>query len=1018
MKSNSTLKVPTNMLTLNNVATKKISWLFSVVLLTTLLFSGVSFGQRNDCDNNIGGQITVGTSCNPTAFNTTNTSTGYWNGAAGCNAAVNDDTWGWFDATTTSTTIVYQPAANRDAILHLFSAGCNANMTAIACSDEIGNGATETITYATTPGTRYRIRVQRYNSNANMNGTICVYNTPPPPSNDECIGAIELFSDTTCNVVTGTTASATETLVGCTGDADDDVWFNFTAVYNTHTITVTEGTLDDAVFEIFTGSCGTLTSALCIDDYYNDESAEISGFTPGDTYYIRVYSFANISGTFDICITNPPANDDCSGAIELFTDATCNSISGSTIGATESLTGCTGTADDDVWYQFTATQTNATITVTPDSGNIVMEVFSGSCGILTSEQCVNFGGVGSAETAAFDDLIVGDTYYIRTYSNGGSYINFNICITTQCKTWDGSANTNWYNGNNWTPAGVPDEHDCVIIPDAATTFNRSPIADYSIFTPPTPPMPASARSLTIQNNGSLEIESDSYIIITDELNNQGTFTIRNNGSLVQLNDVTNTGNVIMERQINGITSLNYVYWSSAVDGFNVSQIAPSGNPNLMFEWTPTVPGNPGEYGQWSNYTGAMTEGKGYIVRGLQGTTSNTAVFNGVPRNGTVTVPISRGNNTGSGAGAGSTNYTAIDDNWNLLGNPYPSAISADAFLTQNAGLLTAESAPIEGTIYLWDSTGLPSGGSGTDPFYGDYLYNYQGSNYISYNITGPNPSGFGGSIAAGQGFFVLMADVGPNTQNVEFNNGMRGTGDLANNDFLRQSQSASTSIERHRIWLDIINSNNKATSLLVGYIEGATNGMDRLYDGVEMNDTGLKFYSFADGINLSISGKALPFDITETIPLGFEVASNGTFTIAINKLDGLFETTNQAIYLEDLLTNTIHDLRANPYVFTTVSGTHNDRFLLRYTNETLGIDNPEFNSGLNIISYNNEIKVTSTNNPINTIEVYDILGRSIANYNDVNMSDFKFNLSNMSNGTFIVKATLYNGQQKVKKIIH
>src|SRR5690606_39254808 len=135
--------------------------------------------------------------------------------------------------------------------------------------------------------------------------------------------------------------------------------------------------------------------------------------------------------------------------------------------------------------------------------------------------------------------------------------------------------------------------------------------------------------------------------------------------------------------------------------------------------------------------------KGYIVRGLQGTaTAETARFEGVPRNGTITVPISRGTNTTTGGpGAGSTDYTAIDDNWNLVGNPYPSAISANDFISANADEIVdlTDDPTIAGTIYLWDSSeGLPIGGSGEDPFYGDYVYNYQGANYISYNITGPN----------------------------------------------------------------------------------------------------------------------------------------------------------------------------------------------------------------------------------------------------------------------------------------
>jgi hypothetical protein len=44
MKSNSTLKVPTTVF-LNNAFTKTTSWIWGCMLLTVLLFSGVSFGQ-------------------------------------------------------------------------------------------------------------------------------------------------------------------------------------------------------------------------------------------------------------------------------------------------------------------------------------------------------------------------------------------------------------------------------------------------------------------------------------------------------------------------------------------------------------------------------------------------------------------------------------------------------------------------------------------------------------------------------------------------------------------------------------------------------------------------------------------------------------------------------------------------------------------------------------------------------------------------------------------------------------
>uniref|UniRef100_UPI00404A1DD0 Ig-like domain-containing protein n=1 Tax=Gelidibacter sp. TaxID=2018083 RepID=UPI00404A1DD0 len=599
-------------------------------------------------------------------------------------------------------------------------------------------------------------------------------------------------------------------------------------------------------------------------------------------------------------------------------------------------------------------------------------------------------------------------------------ISASVTFTNGTKIWNGTTN-NWHNPNNWLPIGIPSDQNCVVIVDNGAN------PDPEVLGPPVPPTPSFARNLTIKNNGVLELQSGTSLTVTDWITVEpnGTFEIRDTATLVQLTDVAtnlNIGNSNMYRRVTGINSQDYVYWSTPTEGSIVGDISPNANPNLIWQWQPTVGTNTNGYGEWTNAAGAMTIGEGYIVRGLSGTlTPSTARFRGRLNNGIINVPISKGSYIGADYTAAGTDATELDDNWNLVGNPYPSAIFADDFITTNAAIIDDEtgSAPISGTIYLWTHVNAPSDLE-DDPFYQDFVYNYNADDYISYNLTGPNPSTtvFSGYIAAGQSFFVLMdndASV-PVNANLQFNNSMRGDGSYRNDQFLRTSDENTP--EKHRIWLDIINSNNKATSTLVGYIEGATNSRDRLFDGDDLSATNLKLYSIIDDKNMAIQGRSLPFDVNDMVPLGFNVPSNGTYTIAINNLDGLFESTNQAIYLEDLLTNTIHDLKANPYVFTSVSGTHNDRFILRYTNETLGIDNPDFNSGLNIISYNNEIKVTSTNNPINTIEVYDILGRTIVTYKDVNVTEFKFNLSNISNGTFIVKATLYNGQQKVKKIVH
>ena len=151
-----------------------------VILLMIMLYS-FSYGQTNQCSYS-GTPITVGSSCSYSTFNSNN-SNDYWNSATGCNATDRDDAWWYFTATGTSTTITYSPDT-RDAVLHFFTGSCSSSMTYLACADAYGNGGAETISaYPTTIGVQYVIRIQRYNSNSNMYGDICVWSPPAgPPS--------------------------------------------------------------------------------------------------------------------------------------------------------------------------------------------------------------------------------------------------------------------------------------------------------------------------------------------------------------------------------------------------------------------------------------------------------------------------------------------------------------------------------------------------------------------------------------------------------------------------------------------------------------------------------------------------------------------------------------------------------------------------------------------------------------------------------------------------------------------
>ncbi|MBQ0785859.1 MAG: T9SS type A sorting domain-containing protein [Oceanihabitans sp.] len=629
-------------------------------------------------------------------------------------------------------------------------------------------------------------------------------------------------------------------------------------------------------------------------------------------------------------------------------------------------------------------------------------------------------------TGGFTDIVYAAPNGTQTYTaTDQNNCTIDATVTRNSKIWMGYIDNNWYIDGNWQPNGVPTASNCVLIPDIAISNFDEPIADI-INLIPLPPQPAYALNLTVAPTANLEVGTETALIVTDWVHLDGTIDIRDSGSLIQITDGAtnvnnNTGNgtINMQRTATIASSYDYIYWSSPVEGFGVSNVSPGST--LIYEWIPTIAGNgAGNYGNWQATTENMINGKGYIIRNVVGTpTPSTPEFIGKPNNGIITKAITRGTYTaGDYLGGGTTIATRLDDNWNLIGNPYPSAISADTFIATNAAEITDDIDPsISGTVYLWRHLATPSNAI-NDPFYEDFVYNYNPNDYIAYNTTGSNPSGFGSHIAAGQSFFVLMEDTAPVNSNVTFNNTMRNAA-LNNSQFYRESNEVNrdSNIEKHRIWLDLISPNNTANSILVGYVAGASNNLDRLYDGFELSETSTRFYSIIETEAFGIQGRALPFENTDLVPLGIVIPENGNYSIAINTLDGLFQNTDQAIFIEDTYTNTIHNLRINPFSFNIDAGTYNDRFILRYTDQALSIDEYEV-SGLEILAPSNSyIKVKSGNSTIKTVVVYDLLGRILINKTEINASEIRFNNPNFSEGTYMVKAILSSGKQKIQKVV-
>ena len=337
-----------------------------------------------------------------------------------------------------------------------------------------------------------------------------------------------------------------------------------------------------------------------------------------------------------------------------------------------------------------------------------------------------------------------------------------------------------------------------------------------------------------------------------------------------------------------------------------------------------------------------------------------------------------------------------------------SSISANKFTNDNTS--------IDGTIYLWNYNSSPSVDN-DDPFYDDFTYNYDENNYIEHNNTGSNPPGTDDLfIASGQAFFVLMLETAPQSGVVTFSNTMRKS-TYDNSNFYGPNFETDDILEKQRIWLDLINSDNLALSILIGYVEGATDSNDRLYDAYEMAGSAFSFYSLSNSEKMSIQGKSLPFNISDYVTLGANFPENGNYTIAINTLDGVFEQGNQNIYLQDTYLDIIHNLKLTPYNFNSESGSFDDRFVLRYTNTTLNTKDYDTKTQIDVLAYHNNLKVESETILINKVIIYDTQGRLVQTFSNINSLSFKKKILNLNSSSYLVNIILENGQVYNKKVV-
>jgi hypothetical protein len=488
-----------------------------------------------------------------------------------------------------------------------------------------------------------------------------------------------------------------------------------------------------------------------------------------------------------------------------------------------------------------------------------------------------------------------------------------------------------------------------------------------------------SNTLTINSSKVLTVDATKSLTASGTLTNSG-----GTSGLVLKSDASGTASLITGSSVSGTaerylpvsTSAIYHYLSSPLASGTINNIldASFGDYNA-YKYDPSLGG--GIDTRWTRVFSStvMTPGIGYIIPySHASTTSKTISYASTLNTGDyTTVPISTSNS-----------------DWNLLGNPYPCAISASSFITEN---VTTNANFLQGNLAFWNQT--------SNFNTGDYAhYTLSGGTRSTNEATVPD-----GNIGTGQAFFV-ESGASASGGVCHFHNSMKTT---TNTQFFVPDPDPI-----QRFYLNVTDEEDNFNQILIAFLAEATKEFDPLYDGRKLQGNPyLSFYSFINNDDDKYIIQGLPLlDESHSIPLGLYAGIGGDYTIELDTLEN-FEEQN-TIYLEDKLTQKMIDLKKNQkYLFHAKKGEANDRFVLHFNPQTSNIKAAVLKSPIQVFTDGKLIHVLNPENKLLRVEIYDILGKNVFSTNIHHESQDI--LLNNNTGYYVVNVFdgFYSYQEKV-----
>jgi trimeric autotransporter adhesin len=556
-------------------------------------------------------------------------------------------------------------------------------------------------------------------------------------------------------------------------------------------------------------------------------------------------------------------------------------------------------------------------------------------------------------------------YYVQITGDCGTPAEVSIEVLGN-SNWTGAINTLWNVPGNWAENVVPNAYCKVSIGTAKT-------AEISATN-------GNAYNVVVSGTGVLTVRAGRNLTVTNQISTAvaTNLIVESNANLVQINGAANTTPITVRRRSSALKRLDYIMWSTPVTGQNLLGFSPltSVSPTSRFY----------TYNTTTNFFNSITapgsvtmeRARGYLVRVPNNHPTSSTIWNGqfvgVPHNGTISMPL--------------TNSVDSTKRFNLVGNPYPSTISLAKFLDANQN-------NIRGTVYFWRKTN----GAPHNSYWAISKFGH------SSNGEGVNPNGV---IQVGQGFIVEAQE---NATEVVFTNDMRILNNA--NQMFKTGANATMSASNDRYWLKMTNTNGAFSQIMVGYFAEATNGLDTEIDAKQIADGTILLSSTIGTEGFAIQGRQAPFMPTDIVPLSYTVDAAGSYTIALDGIEGVFEA-DTAVYLKDNETGAMHLLNNGGYTFTTALGSFANRFEIQY--QTL-LDTPTITDtpGVKVQLNGGQLMIHSQEESLKSVEVFDLNGRKL--HASGTLDVFQYTVNHLpTNAVLIVKGVFANGQKWVKKL--